>query len=256
MGYNKGVIGAYRAIHEQAFLPIFTADDFDSKPLVEATLAAGCRVVEYTLRRRDAHEMIPWIRKNYPGVVLLVGSALDDDAIVRQMRVTRPQLRTLDELAELGVDGFVSPLGWKPENIRRFAATHVVIPAVMTPSEAYLAVGTGAHFVKLMGPDLGTLRQCRMEAMHGYCPIMLTGGQSFDRIPDSIAAGALVIGTGFDLMLGTRGGDVPMRSVTETVAKYLKVTQSARALNAPATVPAAGISDASWLASLTHAHPM
>ena len=87
-------------------------DHFDSKTLVKACVAAGCAGIEYTLRRRDAHVMVPWIREHYPELFLLVGSTIDDDRIVTQMKKRHPQLLTLAEIDALGLDGFVSMIGW------------------------------------------------------------------------------------------------------------------------------------------------
>jgi len=50
---------AYRAFHEQGFIPIFTEDGFDSRMLIDACVAAGLKGIEYTLRKRDADTMIP-----------------------------------------------------------------------------------------------------------------------------------------------------------------------------------------------------
>ena len=86
-------------------MPIFVNNGFDSKMLVEAGIEAGCRAIEYTLRRGDAHRMIPWIRENYPDLYLLVGSTLEDARIVRKMREKHPQLLTVEELARYSVDG-------------------------------------------------------------------------------------------------------------------------------------------------------
>ena len=52
------LLDIYRAVHEQVFLPIFVQDHFDTKTLVEACVQAGCKCIEYTLRRADADEMI------------------------------------------------------------------------------------------------------------------------------------------------------------------------------------------------------
>jgi hypothetical protein len=59
----------HRAMHQQAFMPIFCSDAFDSKAQVEACVAAGCTVIEYTLRKSDAREMIPWIRRKSGGLL-------------------------------------------------------------------------------------------------------------------------------------------------------------------------------------------
>jgi hypothetical protein len=108
---------AYRALHEQAFAPIFCRDEFDSRRQVEACAAAGCKGIEYTLRKADAREMIPWVRKNYPNLFLIVGSTIDSDKIIRSQRRKFSQLMTLEEISQFGVDGFISMLGWSEKTI-------------------------------------------------------------------------------------------------------------------------------------------
>ncbi len=84
----KRLIDVYRVLHQQAFIPIFVRDHIpDSKKLIEGCLEAGMRVIEYTQRQLDAPTMIPCIRKNYPDIYLLVGSTLDDDAIIAKQWV-------------------------------------------------------------------------------------------------------------------------------------------------------------------------
>lgn len=248
------VLGAYRAFHEQGFVPIFTDDGLDSKMLVEAAVEAGCRVLEYTLRRRDADRMIPWIRENFPDVYLLAGSTLDDDAIVEKQRRLFPQLRTVAELAEMGVDGFVSMIGWREEKIRAYAPAHLVIPCAMTLTEAFQAMGAGAHFVKLNGPDLSLVKTCRAEATHGFCPVFVTGGIFRERIPETFAAGAIAVGTGVDLLLKNETNGVSQARVVETLKSYLEVTRSARQKAWP-MLAGPEADEKRWLESLPHYHP-
>ena len=96
---------AYRSLHDQAFVPIFAQSDFDSKMLLDACLEAGLHCIEYTLRRDDAHRMIPWIREHYPELFVLVGSTLDDDGIIARSRQRYPQLMTLAQLDALRSTG-------------------------------------------------------------------------------------------------------------------------------------------------------
>lgn len=248
------LLEVYRAVHDQGFIPILTDDGFDSRMLVEAAVAAGCRVIEYTLRRRDADRMIPWVRENFPDLVLLAGSTLDDERIVRKQRRLHPQLRTLAELAEMGVDGFVSMIGFREETLRKYAGTHLLMPCAQTLTEAFRAVGAGAHVVKINGPDLTVVRTCRAEAAHGFCPVFVTGGQFRERIPETVAAGAVLVGTGMDLLLKneTRGAAPPR--VRDAIRSYLDVTRAARARHWPQLVPAGG-DEKLWLESLPHYHP-
>ena len=47
---EERLFATYRAVHEQGFLPIFTGlSANDPRVLVEGCVAAGCRVIEYTL---------------------------------------------------------------------------------------------------------------------------------------------------------------------------------------------------------------
>lgn len=243
---------AYRAFHEQAFIPIFVEDGFDSKSLVAGCVEAGMKGIEYTLRRRDAREMIPWIRRNYPDLFLLVGSTLDDEKIVNKMRKRHPQLMTIDEVAELDVDGFVSMLGWREETIEKYAPTHLIAPTVSTVSEALFSVGAGAQFVKLMGNDLDFIKRCRGDAAFDFCPILVTGGMSLERLPQAIEAGAVAAGAGFDLTMKGIDSDASASDVAASVKPYLEAAQRAQRQCWPEIKVGAGTQE--WLDSLPHFH--
>ena len=246
---------AYRATHEQGFLPIFVRDDFDSKVLVEGCLEAGIKVLEYTLRREDAHEMIPWIRKNYPEVYLLAGSTLDSEKMVKQLRRKRPQLRTVAELDDMDVDGFVAMIGWTEESIRTYSPRRLVMPTASTVNEVFLQVNAGAHFAKLNGTQLDLVSRCRMSAAHDYAPLFVTGGMTTERIPLAVEAGAVAFAAGFDLMLKDKPRDIAPKEVAEALKPYLTVTSEARAKKWPALGEAIGGDRDAWLDALPHYHP-
>ncbi len=245
----------YRAIHEQSFIPLFVHDDHDSHMLLDACVEAGCRVIEYTQRRADAPTMIPWIRRQYPQLHVLVGSTLDDDNIVRQARQRYSQLRTLCELVDMGADGFVSMVGWNPKNIQKFATTHIVIPAAMTVNEAYQQFAAGAHFIKILGPDKNLVRLCRNPATFEFCPVFITGGMTRERIPEAVAAGAVVIGGGFDLMLHDMADSINVVNVGRVIRNYIDVTRTAKSMKWPALVESEGLEDRIWIEALPHNHP-
>ena len=249
------VFDTYRAVHEQAFIPLFVRDDHDSIRLIEACLEAGCRVIEYTQRRPDADTMIPWLRRHCPELHVLAGSTLDDDRVLRRARRRHPQLRTLSELADMGVDGFVSLVGWRPENIARYAATHLVVPAAMTVNEAYQQSVAGAHFIKVVGPGLELAALCRNPAGFEFCPVFITGGMTAERIPEAMAAGAMAIGSGFDLMLRDQAGDGGKPDVVRVLRRYLDVSRSARDRACPALARARSQDPLTWLKALPHNHP-
>ena len=250
----KPILSVYRTVYEQGFLPIFVKDNFDTPVLLEGCLEAGVKVIEYTLRRPDAHVMIPKIRQQYPDLCILAGSTLDDDAMIHQLRRQNPVLLTVAELDAIGVDGFVSMLGWREETIRRYASRRLIIPSAHTLNEAYFQVGAGAHFAKFVGSDLALVKRCRMEPTHGFCPIMVTGGATLDRIEEIVTAGAVLIGSGFDLIL--RGEtNITSHKVATVVRAYCDAVQAARNQTWPALARAAGADNKTWLAALPHVHP-
>jgi 2-keto-3-deoxy-6-phosphogluconate aldolase len=251
----RNVFDVYRAVHSQGFVPIFVEDQFDSHRLLEGCLLAGFKCVEYTLRRRDAHLMIPWIRKNYPDVILLAGSTLDNERIVAHVRRQHPQMLTIAQLADLGVDGFVSMIGWSEQSIRRYSAVHLVIPTAMTVNEAFEQVGYGAHFIKLLGPDVSFVKRCRADAAFGYCPIMVTGGMTCQQIPAAIEAGAVLVGAGFDLTLKGHTKDVDPKTIASVLKEYQAVVKKARTACYPQLAANSDSNKELWLDSLPHYHP-
>ena len=245
----------YRGMHQQAFMPIFCKDDVDSKAEVEACVAAGCTVIEYTLRKPDAREMIPWIRETYPDLYLLVGSLIDSDKIINQMRRKNPQLMTVDEVADMGVDGFVSMINWTQPTIEKYAASHVICPTAMTVGEALNMIEWGACFMKLAGNDIPFVKRCRGQASFDYMPIMVTGGQTPETMGASFEAGAVAVGTGFDLTLKEEPRSVGVDKIAEITKMYLQAAQGARAKAFPELAAADSGPDEAWLEALPHWHP-
>jgi 2-keto-3-deoxy-6-phosphogluconate aldolase len=246
---------AYRALYEQAFVPIFTRDGYDSHMLLEACLEAGVRVIEYTLRRPDARQIIPWIRQHHPELILLVGSTIDDPEMVRRARRRHPQLLTLEELEAIGVDGFVSLLGFTQKSIRRYAATHLVIPAAMTLREAFEQSAAGAQFIKLLGPDLALAQLCANPGAYGFTPLFITGGMTTDRLPEAFAAGVHVAGTGFEFMLRDQPANPGRTEVAGAVRRHVETARQAQRQRWPDLARAEGAAPQAWLDALPHNTP-
>jgi len=245
----------YRAVHQQGFLPIFGAESFASDMLIEACLEAGLNVIEYTLRRPDAREMIPRILERHPELYLLVGSTLDSEPIVRQMQRRQPQLLSLAQLDELGVHGFVSMMGFGERSIAAYRDRRLLMPSAMTVNEAFHQVRVGAHFIKLNGRDTDLLVRCRAAPTHGYCPLLVTGGMTLDRVPGTIEAGAMLIGTGFDLMLADQPADVTASAVASILTRYVQAVRDARRRTWPQLDATAVAPTDAWLDALPHWHP-
>lgn len=249
------LLKTYRNFHEQSFIPIFCHDIFDSKREVEACIKAGCKVLEYTLRKDDAKEMIPWIKKNFPEISLLVGSTIDDEKIVCHMRKKYPQLMTLKELADLGVDGFVSMIGWTEESIQIYRESHLVVPSAMTMREALIQTGCGAHFQKMLGSDLDLIKRTKNAATFNFCPVMVTGGQKLEMLDTTFASGAVVVASGFDLTLKDQPADISVGKISDIVKDYISTAKKAKKSAYPGILTGENIPDSEWLESLPHYHP-
>ncbi len=245
----------YEEFYKQAFIPILVNDGLDAKIQIEACVKAGFKVVEYTQRRTDLKEMVQWIRKTYPDLHIMIGSTIDNDYIVRSQQRHFPQLLTLEELAALNVHGFISMLKYSSATIQRYKNTHLLIPCASTVNEAYDLVASGAHFVKVTGPDLALVRRICSEPLFRFCPLFITGGMNLETIPLAIESGAMVIATGFDVMLKGQK-NMTVASISAILKKYQASVISARSALYPEMAAALNDGDTDlWLEKVPHCVP-
>ncbi len=239
----------YRKLYEQAFVPIFVKDAFSTKTLLEGCKMAGVDVIEYTLRRADANTVIPSLKKEYPFTVF-VGSTIDCDKIVVQMKEKHPQLMTIDELSPF-VDGFVSMLPYSDETIEKYRETHLVIPTAETSGEALRQMRAGATFIKVCGPDFSFSKALHAAPTFSYCPTFITGGVNLERMEEAFACGNVLCAAGFDLILK---GEDPVALTPEKVAERLKLfvdtAKSTRAKVNPGLNELSKLSDDEFLSVL------
>ena len=218
----------YRQLMEQAFVPIFVKDSFDTETLLAGCELAGIRVMEYTLRREDASAVIPTLKKRFPDKLVLVGSTLDSAHIVDAMKKKHPQLMRLDELAPY-VDGFVSFQPFSSKTIAQYAQTHLVIPVAETSGEALRQMDAGAAVIKVCGPDLSFSRQLHAAPTFGYCPTFVTGGINHLRMEEAFSAGNVLTAAGFDLILkGEDAATLTPERVAELLLVYVNAAKEAR----------------------------
>ena len=218
----------YIELYRQAFIPIFVNDGLDAKLQVEACVKAGFKVIEYTQRRKDLKAILPWIQETYPNLHVIVGSTIDNDRIVKSQQRHFPQLMTFEELSGLNINGFISMLKYSSTTIQKYRDTHLIIPCASTVNEAYELISDGAHFIKVTGPDLNLVKQIASAPLFKFCPLFVTGGMDLERIPLAIEAGAVLIASGFDLMLKGQTS-ITVESVCGVLKKYQAAVIDARA---------------------------
>ena len=222
----------------QGFLPIFVRDELDPRMLVDAAAAAGCRVLEYTCRRPDAREVIPWIKKTHPDIKVLGASLIDGPRSARSLTRVAPQFIGLEEMSDLGVDGFISMLRFRDQTYADYGQRMAMVPGVSTPNEAIDQLEVGADLVKaVVSTSAGMDLVCKSRAAtHGLFPFLVTGGVTGDRLETCIEAGVLVGSAGFDLILGAdiaAGRAVTSELVEERIEAMLVALKHARQRHQP-----------------------
>lgn len=213
---------------QQGFIPILVSDGVDALLEVEACIAAGLNVIEFTLRRPDAREALPEIRRRYPNLTILVGSTLDSEAIVRRLRPKTPQLMTIDELVDIGVDGFVSMFDFTPGTLARLHQTHLMIPTASTVAEGLRLVENGAHCLKILGSYENTVRAMCSAPAFSFAPVFVTGGMTPDTMPKYAQFGAAVFAAGFDVMIQDKSATPTVESFAQDIRRFAAAALAAR----------------------------
>lgn len=227
------------AVLRQGWLPIFVHDDYDSKTLVEAAVTAGCRCLEYTIRRRDAATMIPWIKKEYPDVKVLVATLVDGPRAEAHLGKQVANFLSVQQAVDLGCDGLVSYLGFRAETYEKFGEDLVTIPAAATPQEALDQFERGATIIKIASPDKSPakVKVLRMNT-HQLFGLLVTGGMRVDLIPDYVEVGALICAGGFDMYWPELGKHASVKQISAKVREHLMAVSHARERYMPALAEA------------------
>lgn len=238
----------YRKLYEQCFVPIFVRDDFSTEILLEGCRLSGIEFFEYTLRRKDAKEVIPTLKESCPWGHFTVGSTLDSEVIVHKLVAKYPQLMTCDELAEAGVDGFVSMLPMSSETIRKYADTHLILPGAQTTWDALRQLDAGAHFIKVLGNNLELVRALNAEPAFRFCPVFVTGGVRPETMGQVYVAGAVLTAAGFDVILkDTAPEDLTAELAAERIRWFVDEAKKARAAAFPELAGLEALSDEEFL---------
>ena len=155
---------------------------------VEAVASGGIPIVEVTMTVPGALEVIENLAHNRPEVIVGAGTVLDIEAARRCLGAGAKFLTST------GLDLEMVDFAVKQEV--------VVFPGVLTPTEVIMASKSGADFVKIFPcSQLGGPAYIKaLKAPFPQVPLIASGGVNQRTAADFIAAGAVAVGIGGDLI--------------------------------------------------------
>jgi 2-dehydro-3-deoxyphosphogluconate aldolase / (4S)-4-hydroxy-2-oxoglutarate aldolase len=156
--------------------------------VAEALCAGGVKAIEITMTVPNAVAMIRSLASSIPSDVLLGAGTVTDS-------------QTAKDVIGAGAQFVVSPT-LNMDMIKTCnAADIVVMPGCYTPTEIFAAWNAGADVIKLFpATSLGPRYLNDIAGPFPHIKMLPTGGVTVDNIGEWIAAGAVAVGIGSDLL--------------------------------------------------------
>jgi 2-dehydro-3-deoxyphosphogalactonate aldolase len=181
----------------------------------EALIDAGIEILEIPLNSPDPLMSIAILAK-----------ALGRRALVGAGTVTVPE--QVRGVAAAGGSLIVSPNTDKDVIGTALDAGLVPIPGFMTPGEAFIAISSGAHSLKMF--PAGTLGTQHLRALKDVMPrhvsIWAVGGTNVDTLADWIDAGARGIGVGSALFTAGMPASEVGKRAAKLIARWRAIKRS------------------------------
>lgn len=178
---------AVSLLKEERILPIVRGIDAEyAVDLARATLASGCRIMEFTLSIPGIVKEVGRVKEMFPEMAVGLGTVL-----------TREQAK---EAVKVGADFVVSPILNREIIDEVKKADKMLVLAGLTPTELYEAYRLGSDVVKLF--PAREMNPSYIRELRGPLPeleILATGGLSLIMAIEYIAAGAVAVGLGSTL---------------------------------------------------------
>ena len=182
------------AMIEDGLIPVFFNEDLEtSKAVIGAVARGGARCIEWTNRGDFADELfgelMKWARKEYPDLIMGVGSVEDAPTAISYM--------------QKGAEFVVGPVSRKEVAVACNRRNIPYSPGCATPTEVLEAEEAGALLVKVFPGQVLTPKFVKANlGPRKRCQIMPTGGVSAtaESIYTWISAGVASMGIGSDLI--------------------------------------------------------
>jgi len=206
-----------KRLQETGLVPVLRADSVEKAiALAEAVAAGGVDVLEVTMTVPGAVEVIEWLVKERPEILVGAGTVLDPE--------------TAERCIGAGAKFVVSPaLNLKTIALCRRVSV-AVLPGALTPTEIVTAWEAGADVVKVF-PAGAMGGASYLKSLKGPLPqieMIPTGGVSLANAKEFLEAGAFALGVGSDLVDAKAMAAGKPEVVAETARKYLAIVRDFR----------------------------
>lgn len=157
----------------------------EAEPVGEALVAAGFRLIEVPLNSPQPIESIARLAARFGELATIGAGTVTTAAQVAEVR-------------EAGGSLIVSPHTDTNVISATAAAGMVSVPGFLTPSEAYAALGAGAHALKLFPAEAASpsVLKAQRAVLPREVPVLPVGGIEPDKMAPWLAAGADGFGLG------------------------------------------------------------
>lgn len=205
-------------IRTTGLVPVLRAD---SEPtalaLIDAIATGGVDVMEVTMTVPGAVRLLGRLTRDRPELLLGAGTVLDPE--------------TARQCILEGAQFIVSPaLNTRTiELCQRYSVP--VLPGALTPTEVVTAWQAGADVIKVFPANaLGGAPYLRaLKAPLPQVELIPTGGVSLTTAADFLAAGAVALGVGADLVDPHAIADNHPHTITEKARQYLQIVREFQA---------------------------
>jgi 2-dehydro-3-deoxyphosphogluconate aldolase/(4S)-4-hydroxy-2-oxoglutarate aldolase len=206
------------ALKEIGLVPVLRAESVDKAlALAEAIAAGGVTVLEITMTVPGAIQVMRQLAEKRPDILIGAGTVLD--AETARMCILEGAKFVVSPALNLGTI----------EMCHRY--TIPVLPGALTPTEIITAWQAGADVVKVF-PCSAVGGAKYLQAIKAPMPqvdLIPTGGVSLATAAEFLAAGALALGVGSDLVNAKAMAEGKPEVVTETAKKYLEIVREHQA---------------------------
>jgi 2-dehydro-3-deoxyphosphogluconate aldolase/(4S)-4-hydroxy-2-oxoglutarate aldolase len=183
---------------------------------IDAVVAGGVRGIEVTFTVPDAATLIADLARDYGSDILLGAGTL-----------TTPD--DVQRAADAGALFLVSP-GFAPELGAAMRATGLTTMAgALTPSEVMAVRGAGMDVVKVFPASLGGPSYLRaLRGPFPDVPLMPTGGVNAGNVAEWLAAGAIAVGAGGELVSSADLAAEDFSSTRRRAQQFTEALEQAR----------------------------